>query len=353
MGVNFEIIGKLKAIKDSDKFSAMELRDYSSGWQTTRYRFNVISGTNRIMCEISGGKWQDDSKNKIYAMSRATSDKKSEKIIIDWGKRNDPETIAKVAGWRIYTMGLTTESGDNHNFLDRTDYAEFVKGIIDGGEYKDTKFKIMGTVDYQYSAKDGRYYSTMSVNKIYRVNDDTPDKAEMTIDAYYTEDAFNMESYEDKGRCYFSCYTDYYFSNIKARKFVPLTLVIKKESDTDNRAKKFQKRLDVFEDEEVRKVSFLCKIINGSEVEPITMDDLTPEQREDIEDGLTTLDDIQKAYGGGKMGDYSTEYRIVKFAKDSTTHGSESTIYTIDNLKELPVVNVNANDNEDIFDEEI
>ena len=351
--VNFELIGKLKAIKDSDKFSSYETKQFDSGWENIRYRFNVISGTNRIMCEISGGKWQDDSKNKSYAMSRATSDKKSEKIIIDWGKRNDPETIAKVAGWRIYTMGLTTESGDNHNFLDRTDYAEFVKRIIDGGEYKDTKFKIMGTVDYQYSTKDGSYYSTMSVNKIYKVDDDVPDKAEMTIDAYYTEDAFNMDDYDEKGKCYFSCYTDYYFSTIKERKFVPLTLVINKESDTDNRAKKFQKRLDVFDDGEVRKVSFLCKIINGSEMVAITMDDLTDEQKEDIEYGLTTLEDIQKAYGGSKAGNYTSEYRIVKFAKDSVTHGSESTVYTVDNLKELPVVNVNANDSEDIFDEEI
>ena len=351
--VNFELIGKLKAIKDSDKFSSYETKQFDNGWENIRYRFNVISGTNRIMCEISGVKCQDDSKNKIYAMSRATSDKKSEKIIIDWGKRNDPETIAKVAGWRIYTMGLTTESGDNHNFLDRTDYAEFVKGIIDSGEYKDTKFKIMGTVDYQYSTKDGSYYSTMSVNKIYKVDDDVPDKAEMTIDAYYTEDAFNMDDYDEKGKCYFSCYTDYYFSTIKERKFVPLTLVINKESETDNRAKKFQKRLDVFDDGEVRKVSFLCKIINGSEMVAITMDDLTDEQKEDIEYGLTTLEDIQKAYGGSKAGNYTSEYRIVKFAKDSVTHGSESTVYTVDNLKELPVVNVNANDSEDIFDEEI
>ena len=66
-----------------------------------------------------------------------------------------------------------------------------------------------------------------------------------------------------------------------------------------------------------------------------------------------TLEDIQKAYGGSKAGNYTSEYRIVKFAKDSVTHGSESTVYTVDNLKELPVVNVNANDSEDIFDEEI
>ena len=162
-----------------------------------------------------------------------------------------------------------------------------------------------------------------------------------------------MDDYDEKGKCYFSCYTDYYFSTIKARKFVPLTLVINKESETDNRAKKFQKRLDVFDDGEVRKVSFLCKIINGSEMVAITMDDLTDEQKEDIEYGLTTLEDIQKAYGGSKAGNYTSEYRIVKFAKDSVTHGSESTVYTVDNLKELPVVNVNANDSEDIFDEEI
>lgn len=353
--VQFELIGKLKEMKGGEKFSSYETKLFDSGWENIRYRFNVISGTNRIMCEVSGGKWQDDSKNKIYAMSRPSGDKKSEKIIIDWNKRKDPEIVATVAGWRIYTIGLTTDSAENHNFLDRTDYAQFVKDIVESGEYKDAKFKIIGNVDYQYSAKDNKYYSTYSVNKIYKVDDNTPDKAEITVDAFYTADAFDMENYEETGKCLFHCYTDYYFTQVKAKKFIPLDLIIRKEGENDKRVAGFQKRLNAFDDGgEVRKVSILCNIINGSEMEEITIDDLTDEQREDIEWGLATFEDICKSLGGSKAGNYTTEYRVTKLAKNSLAHGSESTIYTVANLKELPIVASTKTDDVDIFaDDEI
>ena len=106
--VNFEIIATLKAVKDSDNFSAFEVRDFNSGWQNTRYRFNAISGTNRFRLEISGGKWIDDKKNQILTFSRAEAGKKPEKMTVKWEDRKNPEIIDKVAGYRIYTCNLLT-----------------------------------------------------------------------------------------------------------------------------------------------------------------------------------------------------------------------------------------------------
>lgn len=351
----FEIIGKLKAIKDNDKFSAMEIRDFESGWQTTRYRWNVVSGSNRFMLEISGGKWRDDSKNRILTFAKAESGKKSEKLEVKWADRKSSEIIDKVAGFRVYTCNLLTfdeqnalkDEGreeevnkKNHKFLEATEYAALVKRVIDSGKYNNAKFRITGTVDFQYSAKDNRFYRQLTVQKMYKVPDDTPCKAEMTITTFYTEDAIDDTMYDDTQKYIFNCYTDHYFGSIKANRFVPMSLVIK-SSDDEKMAKKaegFKKLLTKFDDDStVRKCGLVVDMIDGSEEQAITYDDLDETTRDNIDMGLIELEDAIKAVGGTMMGQRVTEYRVKSLARNSAK-GSEPTVFTEDDLRKLPVV---------------
>lgn len=366
----FEIIATLKAVKDSDNFKALEVRDFDSGWQNTRYRFNAISGNNRFMLEIGGGKWKDDKKNQILTFSRAEAGKKPEKMTVKWEDRKNPEIIDKVAGYRIYTCNLLTyderkaleDAGNeeeakkkNHQFLEKTEYAALVKRVIDSGKYTDAKFRILGTVDFQYSEKNNQYYRTLSVDKMYKVSDDTPCKAEMTINTYYTEDAVDTESYDETKKYLFNCYTDYYFSSVKENRFVPMTLVINGNGDekAEKKANAFKKKLTEFDDEAtVRKCGLVCQMIDGAEEQAITYDDLDEETRDNIDMGLIELEDAIKAVGGTMYGDRITEYRVKSLARNSTK-GSEATIYTEEDLKKLPVVSAEEdNESVDIFDDE-
>lgn len=367
MGV-FEIIGTLKGIKDNDKFSAMEVKDFDSGWQTTRYRFNVLSGSNRFMVEINGGKWNDESKNKILTFSRATEGKKSEKMEVKWADRKKPEIIEKVAGFRIYTCNLLTRDEQNelksegredevnkknHQFLEQTEYAALVKRVIDSGKYKDAKFKITGTIDFQYSVKDNRFYRTLTVQKMYKVPNDTPCKAEITMNAFYTEDAIDDTMYDDTQKYLFNCYTDYYFSSIKKNRFVPMGLVIKGSGDEKaaKRAEAFKKKLTEFDDEAtVRKVGLVCDMIDGAEEQAITYDDLDDDTKDNVDLGLISLEDAIKGLGGNMYGPRVTEYRVKALARNSAK-GSEATVYSEENLRKLPVVE-EAEESVDIFDED-
>ena len=353
----FEIIGTLKAIKDNDKFSAMEVRDFGSGWQTTRYRFNIISGNSRFMTEISGGKWSDDKKNRILTFSRATEGKKSEKMEIKWEDRKSSEIIEKVAGFRIYTCNLLTRDEQdelkaegredevnkkNHQFLEQTEYATLVKRVIDSGKYDDAKFRITGTVDYQYSAKDNRYYRTLTVQKMYKVPSDTPCKAEMTLNTFYTEDAIDTEMYDDTQKYIFNCYTDYYFSSIKENRFVPMNLIISGKGDEKaaKRAEAFKKKLTEFDDEAtVRKCGLVVDMIDGAEEQAISYDDLDDDTKDNIDLGLISLEDAIKGLGGNMYGPRVTELRVKALARNSAK-GSEATIYTEDDLRKLPVLEV-------------
>jgi hypothetical protein len=355
MGANFEIIATLKAVKDSDNFSAFEVKDFNSGWQNTRYRFNAVSGTNRFMLEIGGGKWVDDSKNQILTFSRAETGKKPEKMTVKWEDRKNPEVIEKVAGYRIYTCNLLTfderkaleEEGKedeakkkNHQFLEKTEFASLVKRVIDSNKYTDAKFRILGTVEFQYSAKNNMFYRTLSVDKLYKVAEDTPCKAEMTLNAFYTEDAVDDESYDENKKMLFNCYTDHYFSAVKGNRFVPLTLMINGNGDekAEKKANGFKKMFEKFDDEAtVRKVGLVCDMIDGAESMAITYDDLDEDTRDNIDMGLIELEDAIKALGGNMMGNRITETRVKSLSRTSTK-GSEPTVFTEDDLKKLPVV---------------
>lgn len=370
MGANFEIIATLKAVKDSDNFSAFEVRDFNSGWQNTRYRFNAISGTNRFMLEIGGGKWKDDKKNQILTFSRADAGKKPEKMTVKWDDRKSKEIIDKVAGYRIYTCNLLTyderkaleEEGKedeankkNHQFLEKTEFAALVKRVIDSGKYADAKFRILGTVDFQYSAKNNAFYRTLSVDKMYKVADDTPCKAEMTLNAFYTEDAVDAESYDDTKKMLFNCYTDYYFSAVKGNRFVPMSLVINGNGDekADKKANGFKKMFEKFDDEAtVRKVGLVCDMIDGAEAQAITYDDLDEDTRDNIDMGLIELEDAIRALGGNMMGNRVTETRVKSLSRTSAK-GSEPTVFTEDDLHKLPVVEeVEEEVDVDIFSED-
>ena len=230
-----------------------------------------------------------------------------------------------------------------------------MKKVIDSGKYADAKFRILGTVDFQYSAKNNQFYRTLSVNKIYKVPDDTPYKAELTLDTFYTDGAVDAESYDDTKKMFFNCYTDYYFSSVKGNRFVPMTLVINGNGDdkAEKKALAFKKMFEKFDDEAtVRKVGLACQMIDGAEEQSITYDDLDDETRDNIDMGLIELDDAIKAVGGTMMGHRITEYRIKSLARNSAK-GSEPTVFVEEDLKKLPVVD-EVEEEIDIFaDEEI
>ena len=166
----FSFVGKLVPVKDSENFKGYTETSYDSGWMKQRLVFNVVAGDNRHLVEINAGKWKDEKKNStIYTMSRATEGKKSEKIQIPWDKRNDPETIDKVAGYRVFTIDTDTyahreelkEAGDTaaleksnekrRHFLAGTDFCDFAKKVVYNEKIKDWVFRVNGTIVYSYS----------------------------------------------------------------------------------------------------------------------------------------------------------------------------------------------------------
>lgn len=355
MANTFSFVGYLKPIKSSEKFNSFSTTEFNSGWMNERLVFHVRAGDNTHRVEINAGRWKEESKNTIYGFTKGDANKKGEAIQIPWAKRNDPAIIESMAGWKIFTVDTDTfnhrkeleEAGETEaleaankkrkHFLVGTEFCEYVNKVVNSEKTKDMKFRVNGNVTYRYSEKNDQYYSTYEVTKVYRVDDDTPVSSEVNIEFYFAENAMDASNYEETGRAIVSGFTPYYDPSLKKTCYCPVTLAMRFGTDEDGlkRIKGWQKTFDKFEDDEIRKVNLVCQQIDGAQRVAITYDDLDDETKENIDYGLTTLEDVIAEMGGNMFGDKIQEIRIDKLGRGSTK-GSETTVFTLDELTKKP-----------------
>lgn len=351
----FSFVGYLKPIKSNEKFNSFSTTTFDSGWMNERLVFNVKAGDNMHRVEINAGRWKEESKNIIYGFTKGDANKKGEQIPIPWAKRNDPDVIENMAGWKIFTVDTDTfshrkeleEAGETEaleaankkrkHFLAGTEFCEYVNKVVNSEKTKDMKFRVNGNVTYRYSEKNDQYYSAYEVTKVYRVDDDTPVSSEVNIEFYFAENAMDASNYEETGRAIVNGFTPYYDHSLKKTCYCPVTLAMRFGTDEDGlkRIKGWQKTFDKFEDDEIRKVNLVCQQIDGAQRVAITYDDLDDETKENIDYGLTTLEDVIAEMGGNMFGDKIQEIRIDKLGRGSTK-GSETTVFTLDELTKKP-----------------
>lgn len=359
----FNFVGTLRAIKGNDNFKGFSTTNFNSGWMMERLRFNVIAGDNRHMVEINAGRWSDENKNTIYTFEKVEGNNKGKPIQVPWAKRNDPAIIDKVVGWRVYTVDTDTfshrqeleESGDaaaleasknkRKHFLAGTDFCEYVNKVVNSDKAKDWKFRVTGNINYTYSAKNDTYYATYEATKIYRVDDDKEPSSEVNMDFYFTEGAMDDSVFEETGKAPVIGYTMFYDNTTKKNWFCPIDLVIR------NNVKGWNHIFNKFDDDEVRRIGLVCQKVDGAQKVDIKLEDLSDEVRENIEFGLITEADAIREAGGQMYGDNVRELRVIGLAK-GYSKGSETTVYTVDDLMKRPMKEEPKMD-ENIFDDDL
>ena len=351
MANNFSFVGYLKPVKDSEKMKGFTVKDFNSGWMTERLVFNVRSGDNTHRVEINSGRWKDEKKNVIYGFTKGDANTKGEAVKIAWDKRNDPDVIESMAGWKIFTV--ETEKDNNHHFLAGTEFCEFVNEMINSDDYKDAKFEVKGNVTYNYSEKNGRYYSAYEVNKIHRVDDDTPVSDRMNIDFYFTEDAIDDTDYTETGKAIVSGYTQYYDSSVKRNCFAPIDIAIRFGTDEKGlETLAFWKDVFTeFNDDSVRHAVLKCDEINGTERIQVTYDDLSDKTKRAIKVGAKKLEDALREAGGTVFGNKIQEIRLVGFGRGFSD--AETTDWAVEDLTKKPTMDIDIFDDLDDEDDEL
>ena len=398
--MNFEMIGRLSFPRATDKFEPFSTKKYESGWIRKQLMFNVTCGDNRHMLSITDGAF-DDEHGDIYSFSKSTVDEsgnrvKGETLIIPFKDRLTSPKLAEVAEFKKFVIDLERpgrryklekasekikegtsltdeelkdldiedESEVNqelerskkrrHEFISGWDYIDYIFKLIDSGKYKDKKFFIRGNGEYQYSDKNQRVYESYIPNRIYLAADDAEESSTATINVLFNSESLDEMSVEEKGKYFVNGYMMEYDGNRKSNIPVPVTITI--PVPTDNADEKAKKRIEAIkhkfmvEDDSFKEYGAVVNMLNGAQKLEITEDMLTDEQREDLDCGLITMDDIRAELGGSVYGERIREYQFLKPAK-GFTKGRQDTVYTADDMV-IKLLADEVDEMEDLFDDE-
>ncbi len=397
--MNFEMTGFLQPMKETEKFKPYIEQSYDSGWVSRRLKFNVICNTNKHVLSIDGGSFSDGH-GDIYVIGKNTIDDngkiiKGETFKIPFNERFTSKRVEEVAEFkklifdteeygRRYILKNLVEKLDNkenitdeelkscdvnnvddlksvyneslskrYEFISEWDFVEFVKDVLNSGEFKDRPFTIKGEVRVSYNPESNKFYTSYVPNRIYLAKPDTEIDAVATGKVYFGSEAIDDSLIEETDKYYVDCYTFEYNKETKKKDLaVPIRLSIKSKTEKEKKiAKKLLGYFEV-EDEAVKELGLRIRLIDGAEVKEIELEDLDEETRENVELGLITLEDIKREIGG-VFGDNLKENQIIGLAQ-GYSRGSKETVYTPEDFiiksheKEVNIDEVLESDDDEI-----
>lgn len=361
MASNISFVGKIKKIKDG-----YTEQEFSGGLIKRKLRFMAVCGNSTQWLEVSALVWKDEKKNKVYTL-KSVEGAKDEKQTVEWSNRLNPDVIASVPGYKRFVVDTDTfakrkeleEAGlddelekskkKRKEFIHESDFIDHLIKVLDSEKSKERVFRINGAVEYAYGSKHDTYYRSFVPQKIFRVPDDTEQCCAGSMKLYFAEGAVDDTCVDETGDYIINAFADYYDQNAKMNAFVPVSVKIAADHKMANG---FKKRFSKAEGDEIKELGVGVDFINGAQTVEITEDMLSDEQREAIEDGMVTFEEIKAEMGGSAYGERKTEIRLTGLMKGYSS-GVQDTMYSIDDLKKRPIKEEPKNeesDNEEVTD---
>lgn len=396
----FEFVGKIVPCKETEKFHPYEERQFEKGgWGKKTLKFNVQCGNNRNLVEVSAMTNTDESKMNVYTFTKNTVDEngvshKGESIVVPFKDRFKAEITDKVAEYKKFILdtevpskryklkkaldmfkenaitdeqmeeygvhsyeecekALKDSKAKEHKFISAYDFVDCLHKFISNPKISDLTFKVTGTYEVDYNENKDTWYTHYYVQRVYLQNSDTPTVSNATFDFVFGREAVDDTDYEETKKAKVIGYIPQYLSNYKKTCFYPFEFTLdgsKSEAD-DKKAKFWMKKFEFPEvsDCDYREIGIVCKVLNGSQEVEITEDMLTEEQRENLEFGLITMEDIKAELGKPVYGDRVVAFVPEKLAKNFSK-GAVDTSYTD---KDFRKPNIIDDDEDSVFDVDV
>lgn len=320
MAATFEFVGKLKKIeKETEKFKAFDEKRYDSGWTNQTFKFNAVNGNNSHIMQVQAGFWSkadgsvNVSKMKIYTQSKAEGGTKSQKMEVAFADRANPEVLSRVAYFRKFGINLNApgeakDPSKDHEFIFEGDFMTALRKLMDNPKFMERRIHMRGTMDIQYGESTGVFYRTFTPTRIWFATDEEKDMMRLSLNLIYGADAID----DDEDAIHVNCYHEYFDSNYrkdvcKGKAFCPIQFIVREPKIFDL----VRRRFTNFPDEcAFAQVDAMLDVINGTEMVNLTYDDLSDDAKENIDFGLSTLEDEIRLAGGTAFGDRVTELRF-------------------------------------------
>lgn len=393
--MKFEMIGKISIGKETEKFKPYSENHYDSGWVKRKLMFNATCGDNNHLLTVDDGCWEDGH-GDVYTFSKNTVDesgekKKGESIKIPFKDRLTSPRISEVAEFKKFVFDLEKpgrryklekaaerlKEGKNltdeemkeigvenesevssefekskkrrHEFIAKWDFIEFIKKVIDSEKYKEKLFYIKGDGEYSYNPNNERIYESLVPTRIYLADNDTKPSSTATFNILFGADSLDEMSVEEKDKYYVTGHMMEYESHLK--KMIPIDVQICFNAPGEDATDKEKRRVEsikhkfMVDDDSIKEYGVVVNMLNGAQKTEITEDMLTDEQKDDLDCGLITMDDIRAELGKDIYGDRVKEYQFVKPAR-GFTKGREETAFTAEDM----IIKID-NGNDDLFEE--
>lgn len=353
----FKFVGKIKKIEDKKDKKFIETVTFDSGWMIERVKFRVDCGECSGFVDLSGGKFKDDSKNVIYTQqikAGATNKRDVENVQIAWADRFDPAIIEKIPNYRRYTVDLASDkirealvdakkedeaaelSKQKHSYISTYDFAKKVEEILLADGFGEDNYVVTGTIEYSYSNKKddgGKYFRSFVPTNIYKASDkDTPGLFGK-IDFYYDRDNAVGEEMED-GNTPISGYMQFYERMSKQNYYVETGLILKKDNPIKNGLINTLTKLGDMESP-ISVVGVNVTFFEGTPKTEINIEDLSDEQKQMLEWGVKTMDDIRAEMGNAVYGD-RVSYIYLDGLSRGYANGPQATEVDMETLQAKP-----------------
>jgi len=317
MSNSFRFIGDVVSKKDKGIHSLVKSSKEGSKWEGHKLEFGIGNEQKKsTWVELLGG-----NHHTIYSFNI-----NKEKVEIPFENRLDKEVVESIAGWKK----LRVVNGDDvKEFIAEWDFVLALKDTIESlaeGE----RLEVSGSVQIDFHK--GKTYKKYIPNFVRVIKDkDVKSKFSVDLELYYTADAVDNAMDDEDRKIFINSYIKGYNSKDKTNYMIPNNVVINcsplNNSDiSDEKKAIFKKKANwmakQFEvTEGWYKLGWETTLFKGSEGASFTEDDLTDFQKEQIDFGMQTFEDIAKQFS--IRGADKVEQRLQRVAKLFSEEGRE------------------------------
>lgn len=378
MANTFNFVGKIIPCKATDNFKPHDKVTFDSGWSKESIKFNVACGTNRHMLETSVFTPKDLEEVTIYTFVKREGEEKGHAEQIPYADRLDPEIVNAVQPFKKYVvdneipdrrkelkaaliafedgtitdetmqkLGVTSiedcktafdkSCKKRHEFIWEGDFLDYLVKFVNSEKIKGINYRIMGEYALEYNPQNDVWYRKFKPQRIYRADDSAEPKSQTEFVVTFGREAVDDADFEETGKLHINGYiTQYLGKPYKKNCFAPMTFTVDGSKDESAKKKALGfKRKFTFPDEsdaEYREIGIVCDILDGAQVVEFTEDMLTDEERDDIECGLATFDEVKKEHNKDIYGDKITDIVVSALARNYVGKGATDTAYTAEDV---------------------
>lgn len=292
----FNFCGKVSVSRKAP----MVKRDTLKTSEKISINFGIKAGTNMGYVKLEG------FKNDVIK----TLDPNMKSIEVDWADRFDEDVIKNVSSIKKFTVNL----GERKEFITEWDMIEYLESALTG--YEDD---IVVTGQFVLRPGTGKYsdqvYREFQIQNVYMPSEKDTPHLTMNLDLYYDKDSMDKSSLKDDGKIFMHCYTPMYSKADNARKMFLIDTVFNIAVFDMSKPKHkaiYDYKMRYLETKSRNPVhmNWQIAVVNGAEEVEFTMDSLTEQQKEQVELGISKMEDFKPR--GNIFGERVNELRLVK-----------------------------------------